>query len=92
MEQVLKVRTSETDGDETGAHWTVHYVLFETVDEDRDCPCFDLFDDDGRGNGKQICRGWNRNAMVSLALRLGAFVEWRPQAQAVILAAHLRSI
>jgi hypothetical protein len=75
-EQVVKVRSDETDGDETGRHWTVHYILFHDQDDDgRDC--YDLYTDDGAGNGKMICRGYNKNTMVSLTLRLGEFVAWK---------------
>lgn len=76
FEQILRVRSNETDGDESGRHWTVHYVLFEAEDGDGN-PSFDLYTDDSEGNGSFICSGGNRNKMVSLTLRLGAFLEWR---------------
>ena len=75
FEQDVKVRTSVVDGDESGNHWTVYYVLYDT--EDDDCHvCYDLYEEDGNGNGKIVCRGYNINRMRSLTLRLGEFVEW----------------
>lgn len=76
MEQILRVCSDEYDGDETGNHWQVYYVLFQTADDDS-TPCYDLYDDDGRGNGTMIARGYHKGRMRSLALKLGDFVEWR---------------
>jgi len=75
FEQIVRVESNETDGNESGKHWTVHYVLYDTID-DEDRQVFALYTDDGEGNGVEICRGYNLNAMRSLALRLGEFVEW----------------
>lgn len=73
--QRVKVRSDETDGDETGRAWAIHYVLYETADE-QGAKCFDLYEDDGHGNGVMLCRGHHESRMRSLALRLGEFVEW----------------
>lgn len=73
--QHCKVRSDDYDGDETGREWAVHYVLYETVDDDG-TRCFDLYSDDGEGNGDMIARGYDVHAMRSLTLRLGAFVAW----------------
>ena len=75
-EQIVKVRSKEYDGDETGHEWQIHYVLLREAD-DEGTPCFDLYDDDGRGNGNMIARGYHEPSMVSLTLRLGEFVEWK---------------
>lgn len=76
FEQICRVKSSEWDGDESSHEWQVHYVLYATNDDDgRDC--FDLYDDDGRGNGIRIARGYTKSRMVSLTLRLGEFVEWQ---------------
>lgn len=74
--QIAKVDSGEIDGDDHGNQWVVHYVLYETADDDGR-QCFDLYDSDGLGNGKQICRGYNIGAMRSLTLRLGDLVEWK---------------
>lgn len=74
FEQVVKVVTDDWDSDH-GDEWRVHYVLYETVTDDG-AECFDLYEDDGEGNGTQIARGFNKSRMVSLTLRLGAWVEW----------------
>ena len=76
MEQIVKVVSDEYDGNEDGVEWRIHYILFETDDDDG-LKCFDLYDDDGRGNGTMICRGYNLIRMRSLTLRLGDFVEWK---------------
>lgn len=75
FEQALKVVSPEYTGDESGREWRVHYVLYRTHDDDGR-ECFDLYDDDGAGNGTQIARGYHQRRMVSLTLRLGEFVEW----------------
>lgn len=87
MEQILRVNSGEWTGDDSGREWTVFYVLhrlmvdddgYENPDPTKETKeVFDLFDDDGRGNGTMICRGTNRNAMTSMVLRLGEFVEWK---------------
>lgn len=74
MKQIVLVRSDGTDGDETGREWTVHYILYEMRDEGR--TCYDIYDDDGEGNGVQICRGYNLSRMLLLTLRLGVFIEW----------------
>ena len=76
FEQVLRIKSNEYDGDDAGNEWQVQYVLFRTEDADG-TECFDLYTDDGKGNGEMICRGYSQGSMVSLALRLGEFVEWR---------------
>lgn len=77
FEQCARVVSDDWDDDGTGqAVWRIHYVLYETVDDD-DVKCYDLYDDDGRGNGTQICRGYNLDRMRSLVLSLGDLVEWK---------------
>jgi hypothetical protein len=80
-QQYLKVRTNEWDGDESGDEWQVHYVLMETEDDDGR-RCFDLYTDDGEGNGNKVCRGYHETDMRSMTLRLGEFVEWKEQVAA----------
>lgn len=80
FDQVAKVVTDEYDGDDAGHEWAVHYVLYRTTDDDGRV-CFDLYEDDGEGNGTQIARGYHQHRMVSLTLRLGAFVEWKAAAE-----------
>lgn len=75
LEQRVKVRSSDWDCDLDGRSWAVHYVLYETEDHEG-INCFDLYDDDGKGNGTMICRGYHEGRMRSLTLRLGEFVEW----------------
>lgn len=76
FEQYAKVVSDEVDGDETGRHWKIHYVLYLTQDDDGR-KCFDLYSDDGLGNGDMISRGYNERSMRSLVLRLGRHVEWK---------------
>lgn len=75
FEQYGKVRSDETDGDDCGHEWAVHYILYRSQDDDGRA-CFDLYSDDGEGNGDLIARGHNETKMRSLLLRLGTFVEW----------------
>ena len=75
FDQYAKVVSDEWDGNEDGVEWNVHYVLYKTIDDDG-AHCFDLYKDDGRGNGDMIARGYNEAAMRSLVLRLGKFLEW----------------
>lgn len=70
MEQVLKIVTDERDGDEFGQEWQLHYVLYESADDDG-VTCWDLYEDDGAGNGTQVCRGYHKSSIVHMALRLG---------------------
>jgi hypothetical protein len=76
FDQLCKVRADEIDGDEEGNEWVVHYVLYETQD-DEGATCYDLYQGDGEGNGIQICRGYSQGRMRSLTLRLGELVEWK---------------
>jgi hypothetical protein len=80
FEQILRVDTGETDGDESGHEWPVHYVLMRTYD-DEGTGCFAVYTDDGRGNGVEICRGYHEHDMRSMVLKLGKFVEWAPTAE-----------
>ena len=73
---VLRVRSDEVDGDEFGNEWRVEYVLFRTSDFYSGLQCFDLYTDDGQGNGVKVCSGDNHATMRSLALKLGDFVNW----------------
>lgn len=75
MQQIVKVVSDETTGDVFGNEWREHYVLYADNDDDG-VPCFDLYTDDGQGNGNMICRGYNQGAMRSLTLRLGTWVAW----------------
>lgn len=75
QEQVVKVVSQEWDGDDVGNEWQVHYVLYRTRDDDG-AECFDLYSDDGEGNGDMVTRGYNHAAMRSLTLKLGHFLEW----------------
>lgn len=75
FEQIVRVESQETNADQFGG-WNVHYVVYRTRDDDGR-ECFDLYDDDGRGNGVKIARGYHQGRMVSLCLRLGEFVEWK---------------
>ena len=75
-QQRCKVRSNDWDGDEFGNSWQIYYILYQDTDDD-DRMCFDLYDDDGRGNGTMIARGYNESAMRSLILQLGEFVEWQ---------------
>ena len=77
MNQVLRVDTGEIDGNEDGREWPVHYVLFQTEDDDGH-ECFDVYTDDGAGNGELVARGYNHERMRTLTLALGEFVEWAP--------------
>lgn len=77
FDQMLRVRSGELDGDESGLEWIVEYVVYETVDDDGQA-VFDLYDDDGRGNGKMLARFVNRRVAREVTLRLGEFVEWAP--------------
>lgn len=79
FEQIVKVKSDEWDGDESGHHWQTHYVLYQTNDDldGNGHECFDLYDDDGEGNGDMIARGYNKSQMVHLTLKLGEFVEWK---------------
>ena len=74
MDEVLRVTAGERDGDETGREWEVDYVLFESVDDDTGLTTFDLYTDDGLGNGPRICRFDNLTVARSLMLRLGDVV------------------
>jgi hypothetical protein len=79
MKQIVRVRSAEFDGDEDGNEWQVEYVLFETHTDGaihHPTPVYQLYDDDGRGNGSLICTGTSLKRMRSLILRLGQFVEW----------------
>lgn len=76
FEQQVRVRSGDVDGDDFGTEWDVHYAVYATEDEDG-VPCFDLWQDDGHGNGELVCAGYNRQKMVSLCLKLGDQVEWR---------------
>lgn len=78
MKQVLRIDPNETDADTFGNEWRVFYVLYQ-VEDDNGTTCFDLFTDDGQGNGNMICRGYNLPDMRHMALRLGEFVEWAPR-------------
>ena len=40
--------------------------------------CFDVYTDDGAGNGELVARGYNHERMRTLTLALGEFVEWAP--------------
>lgn len=84
MEQICKVLSGEWDGDSFGNEWPVHYVLYRTTDDSggefHGRECFDLYSDDGAGNGDFIARGHNLIQMRSLTLRLGEFVEWEKAA------------
>lgn len=74
--QLVKVIVpNEWDGDEFGNEWQVHYVLYRTYNEEGN-RCYELYLDDGKGNGNLICRGTNEAEMRRLTLRLGEFVEW----------------
>jgi hypothetical protein len=81
FEQVLKVRSDEWDGDDDGNEWQVHYVLYRAAGDpgadDENLTCYDLYSDDGKGNGEMICRGYHLGSMRSLALKLGELVEWQ---------------
>jgi hypothetical protein len=76
MEQIALVRTDTLDGDDFGNEWTLHYVLYRNEDHEGS-PCFDIYEDDGAGNGVMLCRGWKESAMRSLILSLGDLVEWQ---------------
>jgi len=94
FEQVLKVRTSETDDAETDigwVSWRVHYILYRTADDDG-VECFDLYCGDDRGNAKMVCRGRRQSDMVSLTLKLGEFVEWREGQTHVTLAEYRKNM
>jgi hypothetical protein len=73
--QLAMVRTNETDGDSYGNEWLLHYVVYHTVDDDSR-ECYDIYADDGEGNGTQVARGYNRSDVISIVLRLGDLVEW----------------
>lgn len=76
FEQYLKVRSNDRDDSGAGHEWTIHFVLYKTSD-DNGRHCFDLYEDDGEGNGDFVCRGYKESSMLDLTLRLGTFVEWR---------------
>ena len=76
FEQLCKVVSDEWDGDDFGNEWPIHYVVYATCD-DEGTPCFDLYSDDGKGNGDMECRSYNERRMVSICLKLGYFVEWK---------------
>lgn len=80
FEQVVRVNSNERTGDESGDEWTVFYALYR-VHTEEGVVVYDLYDDDGFGNGTMICRGTHRSRMVSLTMRLGTFVEWTKPAQ-----------
>lgn len=79
MKQICKVRTDIVDGDEGGNEWKVHYILYE-LDEPTDYEGvhhkFEIYEDDGAGNGVFVCSGFSRRLMRGLILQLGEFVEW----------------
>lgn len=77
--QILRVRSNEEDGDDSGRHWQVHYVLTEeeNVEDSPEFKPFHLWTDDGFGNGILVCVGSNKTQMVSLTLKLGTFIAWR---------------
>lgn len=69
FQQVMKVRDSRSSDR--------FYVVYETVDEDKgNCQCFDVYEDDGAGNGTMVCRGYNIIRIRSMVLSLGEFIEW----------------
>ncbi len=76
MEQVAKVRGEATNGDEFGHEWREHFVLYRNEDDDG-VECFDLYEDDGAGNGAMVCRGYHHGRMRSLTLALGELIEWK---------------
>lgn len=75
MDQIVRVRTMDYDGNEDGVEGQIHYVLYRERDN-AGRECFDLYEDDGRGNGDFIARGYHPGRMRGLVLRLGEFVEW----------------
>ncbi len=69
FDQRIKVRDSRSDDR--------YYVVYETIDEDNgDVQCFDIYEDDGEGNGTMVCRGHDMNRIRSMVLSLGEFIEW----------------
>jgi hypothetical protein len=66
FDQIIKVRQS----------YDRSYVVYETVDDDGK-ECFDVYEDDGEGNGTQVARGYNIIRIRSMVLCLGEFIEWR---------------
>jgi hypothetical protein len=77
--QIVKVLSDETDGDEFGHEWKVYYILYQTEDQEG-YPCYDLYTDDGLGNGVRISRGYKLRDMQNLILKLGKFIEWKKAA------------
>lgn len=73
MKEHLKVRTGVVDGDEFGNEWTVHYTLYEGIDDDG-VPCYDLYEGDDQGNGVLVCRSYRLSGVRSMTLRLGELV------------------
>ena len=77
--QECRVESDYVDGDEDGREWKVQYVLYKTLDDEYRV-CYDIYTDDGLGNGVKVCRGYNANHMRSMTLQLGRFIEWKAAA------------
>lgn len=61
--------TSEylTDGDETGRHWKVVYVVRRDFDDEGEPSGFSVSEEDGRGNGPVICNCWKEREARRIA-------------------------
>lgn len=75
FDQIIKVRSNEYDGDETGREWRIHYVVYRTRDDDGR-RCFDLYEDDGHGNGDMLCRFYKEARARQIAIKLGELIEY----------------
>ena len=71
MEQILKVVTDQWDEDGHGNAWQIHYILYAVDDH------FELWEDDGEGNGILIFTGNHKHRCIGVALRLGKQLEWK---------------
>lgn len=85
MKQVMKVISSECDGDfdpntNRIIEWKISYILYETTSNEKvqynSIYNFEIYDDDGMGNGNFICAGYSISKMINLMRKLGKFVEW----------------
>ena len=68
------VKTDEVDGDEFGNEWTVHYIVYETED-DNGFPVFDLYEGDDKGNSVKVATFGKLKDARSIVLKLGEEVR-----------------
>lgn len=66
IEQVVKVQ----------ADAETFYIMYEVKSDAFEGFRYEIYEDDGNGNGTIVCDGTDMLRMRSMVLRLGDFIQW----------------